>query len=77
MMQKCLGELKLNANEKHLSAHQHLSAWAFFGFLICLYFHLEPCGVLPFAQGTLPHSHGWVGVVLVTHGATSGKEITY
>jgi hypothetical protein len=69
-MQKCLGEIKLSTYEKYLSSHQHLSAWCFFDSPICLHFHLELCGLLPFTEGTLPHSHEWVYGALVTYGAT-------
>ena len=50
-MQKCLSELKLNVYEKWLPAHQPLSVLAFFAFPVRLYFHLEPCTVLPFTAG--------------------------
>lgn len=57
--------------------HQHLSVLAFLASAICLDFHLELGTALPLTPGTLPHSRGWVCAVLVTHGATRGKEITY
>lgn len=52
------------------------SAQPFRGIPICLYFHLEPCSMLSFTRGSLPHSHEWVCAIL-THGATCKKEITY